>query len=100
MRPTHPRRALALLLTTLAGSSIAAGCSGTDTLVPQEDIVVAAKAPPPINGGTLAVAPDGHTAIAADTDRDVVWIVDVDTSSLKAKVALQDGDEPGRVAVD
>lgn len=100
MRPTHPRRALALLLTTLAGSSIAAGCSGTDTLIPQEDIVVAAKPPPPINGGTLAVALDGHTAIAADTDRDVVWIVDIDTSSLKAKVALEDGDQPGRVAVD
>ncbi len=100
MRSTHPRRALALLLMTLAGSSIAAGCSGTETLVPQEDIVVAAKAPPPINGGTLAIAPDGHTAIAADTDRDVVWIVDVDASALKAKVALEDGDQPGRVAID
>jgi DNA-binding beta-propeller fold protein YncE/mono/diheme cytochrome c family protein len=100
MRPTHPRRALALLLMTLAGSSIAAGCSGTDTLVPPEDIVVAEKAPPPINGGTLAIAPDGHTAIAADTDRDVVWIVDVDASALKAKVQLNDGDQPGRVAID
>lgn len=100
MRSTHPRRALALLLMTLAGSSIAAGCSGTDTLVPQEDIVVAAVAPPPINGGTLAIAPDGHTAIAADTDRDVVWIVDVDASALKAKVALEAGDQPGRVAID
>lgn len=100
MRSTHPRRALALLLMTLAGSSIAAGCSGTDTLVPQENIVVAEKAPPPINGGTLAIAPDGHTAIAADTDRDVVWLVDVDASALKAKVALEAGDEPGRVAID
>lgn len=100
MRPTHPRRAIALLLMTLAGSAVAAGCSGTDTLVPSEDIVVAEKAPPPINGGTLAIAPDGHTAIAADTDRDVVWIVDVDASALKAKVALKDGDQPGRVAID
>lgn len=100
MRPTHPRRAIALLLMTLAGSSIAAGCSGTDTLLPVENIVVAEKAPPPINGGTLAIAPDGHTAIAADTDRDVVWIVDVDASALKAKVALKDGDQPGRVAID
>lgn len=100
MRSTHPRRALALLLMTLAGSSIAAGCSGTDTIVPIEDVVVAAVAPPPINGGTLAIAPDGHTAIAADTDRDVIWIVDVDASELKAKVALEAGDQPGRVAVD
>ncbi len=100
MRSTHPRRALALLLMTLAGSSIAAGCSGTDTLVPQNQIYVAAVPPPPINGGTLAIAPDGHTAIAADTDRDVVWIVDVDASALKAKVALEAGDQPGRVAID
>lgn len=100
MRPTHPRRAIALLLMTLAGSAVAAGCSGTDTLAPSGNIVVAEKAPPPINGGTLAIAPDGHTAIAADTDRDVVWIVDVDASALKSKVALKDGDQPGRVAID
>ena len=100
MRPTHPRRALALLLMSLAGSSVAAGCSGTDTIIPPEDVVVAAKPPPPINGGTLAAAPDGHTVIAADTDRDVVWIVDVDSAALKATVALNDGDQPGRVAVD
>jgi DNA-binding beta-propeller fold protein YncE/mono/diheme cytochrome c family protein len=30
----------------------------------------------------------------------VVWIVDVDAAALKAKVALEDGDQPGRVAVD
>lgn len=100
MRSTYPRRALALLLVTLAGSSIAAGCSGTDTIVPQEDIYIAAVAPPPINGGTLAIARDGNTAIAADTDRDVVWIVDVHASALKATVALEAGDQPGRVVVD
>ena len=101
MRSIYPRRALALLLMTLAGSSIAAGCSGTEPSIPiVEDIVVAAVPPPPINGGTLMIAPDGHTAVAADTDRSVVWIVDVDASALKAKVALEAGDQPGRVAID
>ncbi len=99
MRSTHPRRALALLLVTLAGSAIAAGCSGTDDFIIQENIVVAANPPPAINGGTLAIAPDG-TAIAADPDRDVVWIVDVDAAQLKAKVSLNAGDQPGRVAID
>jgi hypothetical protein len=88
MRSTHPRRALALLLVTLAGGSIAAGCSGTDPIVPQEDIYIAAVAPPPIQGGTLAVAADGHTAIAADTDRDVVWTID---GSGRAHVVLMAG---------
>jgi DNA-binding beta-propeller fold protein YncE/mono/diheme cytochrome c family protein len=85
---------------TLAGSSIAAGCSGTDTIVAPDDIYVAAVPPPPINGGTLAIAPDGHTVIAADTDRDVVWIVDANAETLKATVQLKAGDQPGRVAVD
>lgn len=99
MQSTHRRRALALFLVTATGS-FATGCSDTDALVPQEDIYVAAVPPPVINGGTLAIAPDGHTAIAADTDRDVVWIVDVDAAALKSKVALDAGDEPGRVVID
>src|SRR5690348_11882167 len=33
--------------------------------------------PPPISGGTLVVLKDGRTAVAADPDRDRVWIVDL-----------------------
>jgi hypothetical protein len=41
----------------------------------------------------------GHrdTAIAADPDRDLVSIVDLDTRARRATVRLADGDEPGRV---
>ena len=48
-----------------------------------------------IAGGTLLVTKDGH-AIAADPDRDSVHIVDLTKQSV-VSVALQTGDEPGRV---
>jgi hypothetical protein len=57
-------------------------------------------APPAISGGTLRIMPDGVTAIAADPDRDQVYVVDLAQRSLSFTVALQKGDEPGRVAID
>jgi hypothetical protein len=54
--------------------------------------------PPPISGGTLALAPNG-LAVAADPDRDVVHLVDLDAKTSRT-VALQAHDEPGRVAID
>jgi hypothetical protein len=60
----------------------------------------AAEAPPAISGGTLRIMADGHTAIAADPDRDQVYVVDLSTRSLTFTVALQHGDEPGRVVID
>ncbi len=56
--------------------------------------------PPAISGGTLLVLADGTTAVAADPDRDVVWIVDLSTASVVHQVTLHPGDEPGRVAQD
>src|SRR4051812_24728843 len=34
-------------------------------------------APPPISGGTLTIARDGRTAVAADPDRDRIYVVDI-----------------------
>jgi hypothetical protein len=48
-------------------------------------------------GGTLAVA-DG-VAVAADPDRDVVHVVDLESATVLRTIALQAGDEPGRVAI-
>jgi hypothetical protein len=56
--------------------------------------------PPPVSGGTLMVMPDGNTAVAADPDRDRVWIVDLRAQVLLHEVVLQAGDEPGRVVAD
>lgn len=62
--------------------------------------VRAAVSPPPLSGGTLAVAPDEHTVVAADPDRDRVYVVDLDEGKLLHTIILDDGDEPGRVVVD
>jgi cytochrome c peroxidase len=70
---------------------------------PQPDfgpLVRAPEPPPPITGGTLAVAPDGNTAVAADTDRDRVYIVDIPTRNVTHVVQLERHAEPGRVAID
>lgn len=57
-------------------------------------------APPPISGGTLTLAPDGHTVVAADPDRDRIYVVDLPSRSVKFDIPLAKGAEPGRVAID
>lgn len=76
--------------------------SSASTGVPPElgPTVRAAVPPPPLSGGTMAIAPDDHTIVAADPDRDQIYIVDVDSRSLVRTIALRPGDEPGRVVVD
>ncbi len=54
--------------------------------------------PPPISGGTLLVLRDGR-AVAADPDRDSVFVVDLSTRDVRT-VSLRPGDEPGRVLED
>jgi DNA-binding beta-propeller fold protein YncE len=95
--------------------AILLGVAGCDTKVwkdeeaPQPDAAapapVAARrdglaAPPAISGGTLAVTADGRFAVAADPDRDAVWVVDLERRQPWARVDLQPGDEPGRVVED
>lgn len=64
------------------------------------NVVSASVPPPPISGGTLAVAPDGRTVVASDPDRDRVYVVDVPTRTVKHEVRLAPRSEPGRVAID
>jgi mono/diheme cytochrome c family protein len=59
-----------------------------------------ATAPPAVSGGTLRVLADGRTAVAADPDRDLVYVVDLPNRSLRATITLAAGDEPGRVIED
>lgn len=51
----------------------------------------------PISGGTLTLSADGNTAIAADSQRDVVYIADLTQKTAVKVVTLIAGDEPGRV---
>jgi hypothetical protein len=68
---------------------------------PQYGSTVAAAVPPPaISGGTLRILADGHTAVAADPDRDQVYIVDLTSKTVRWTVGLNAGDEPGRVVAD
>jgi Cytochrome c len=66
--------------------------------------VTAITQPPPISGGTLIVARwdagGGTRAIASDPDRDSIYVVDTRPLSLKYTIALQAGDEPGRLVED
>ncbi len=50
----------------------------------------------PLLGGTLLVTRDGQRAVAADPDRDKVFIVDLNTEQV-TPVPLQANDLPGRV---
>lgn len=58
------------------------------------------EVPPPISGGTLLIARDGNTAVAADPDRDRVLIVDLTSQTVKAEIVLAINDEPGRLVED
>lgn len=62
--------------------------------------VTADNPPPPISGGTLALTPDQTMAIAADSDRDQVYLIALQSASLSTTIPLQAGDEPGRIVVD
>ncbi|WP_437675545.1 c-type cytochrome [Sorangium sp. So ce131] len=86
-----------------AAPSLFAACidSGADHGPGEAVVAQPAAAPPPaISGGTLAVSGDGLTAVAADPDRDRVWIVALKERKLRAEIALKTGDEPGRVVED
>jgi YD repeat-containing protein len=54
----------------------------------------------PIIGGTLIVLDDARTAVAADPDRERVFVADYRQRKVLAEIVLQPGDEPGRLAAD
>jgi mono/diheme cytochrome c family protein len=64
-----------------------------------DKLIVADTPPPALSGGTLAVAKDGSVVVAADPDRDLVYLIDPGTKEVR-KVTLPKGSEPGRLALD
>ncbi|WP_438029510.1 c-type cytochrome [Sorangium sp. So ce233] len=101
------RRSFSPMLAILATASSFAACApwelGEDE-PPQIDdpgsVAVAAEPPPAISGGTLAVSRSAVRAVAADPDRDRVWIIDLQAQKLTTEIVLEKGDEPGRVVED
>jgi len=88
----------------IGGSIGTAGTTGPTPIgmsgLYNEAVVVSASPPPPLSGGTLTVISHGRKAAMSDPDRDQVVVVDLDTVTIAAKVALQKGDEPGRIVED
>ena len=41
-----------------------------------------------------------YTAVAADPDRDAIYVVDIHAMTVRSTIALKAGDEPGRLAED
>lgn len=99
MERTFARRFLMSSLVVAGAAGGLSACSNTIPTLPPDPnpIQVSSKAPPPVSGGTLLVKDD--LAVAADSDRDLVWLVDLTSNNVR-KVALQEGDEPGRVVID
>src|SRR5690606_36644615 len=90
-----------LFVATVAAAAACAEFEPTTELVVPTDerpAVRSAVTPPPISGGTLTVLRDGVTVVAADPDRDRVSVVAPLTRRVLSTVALEPGDEPGRVA--
>jgi hypothetical protein len=54
----------------------------------------------PVSGGTLLVLSDARTAVAADSDRDQIYVVDLVSWAVRNTIVLKNGDEPGRVVED
>ncbi len=62
--------------------------------------VTATAPPPPISGGTLLGLQSGSLAVASDPDRDALYVIDTSGAALLKTIALQSGDEPGRLVED
>lgn len=83
------------------------GCEMTDELgglpslsdpSPAEDVRPPARNLPAISGGTLALTPDGATAVIGDPERDHIYLIDVESREIRAM--LPASGEPGRVTID
>ena len=54
----------------------------------------------PISGGTMMIAHGGKLAVIADPDRDRIVTVDLAKREVVGEIALEPGDEPGRLVED
>ena len=84
----------------LGGLLIGCGVSPDQPGPATDQPVPATDQPPPISGGTLLITHNDITAVAADPDRDAVWLVDLQTSQVRTRVVLPAGSEPGRAIED
>jgi Cytochrome c len=100
MDRTFSKRGHLISILCTAGLAVTATACSSPELPPDinNPVVIAEKAPRPISGGTLLVTSRG-LAVAADSERDIVWLVDL-ASRRVSSVKMKTGDEPGRVVED
>jgi mono/diheme cytochrome c family protein len=68
--------------------------------LPEGPVIRATDAPPPVSGGTLAIDPTDTWMVAADSDRDRIYVLGFDglgVPQLLRSIELRPGDEPGRL---
>src|SRR5687767_6228533 len=100
MKLSQPVRRAVTFASLPVLAAAAGACDAYDRPLPPAPGVVTQDVPPPaISGGTLVVTDDG-LAVAADADRDRVYVVDLGAEVVRATVDLEAGDEPGRVVAD
>jgi mono/diheme cytochrome c family protein len=100
---SHPLTLVGLLAASALLAGVA-GCSKGDAPYPypgpgSDPVSVTDEPPPAISGGTLLVTRDGLTAVAADPDRDGIWVVALGGGT-PAFLPVDHHDEPGRVVED
>jgi len=68
-------------------------------LLPTTQVVQAAEPPPAVSGGTMSIGPDDRWLVAADSDRDQIYVVALESQmELVHTIQLERNQEPGRVA--
>jgi hypothetical protein len=83
------------------GPVLATSPPGVPSTVPAFGASLTATVPPPpISGGTLLGLQAGSLAVASDPDRDALYVIDTSAGALLKTIALQSGDEPGRLVED
>jgi hypothetical protein len=107
------RRRLRAALAALLALGLVVGCDGSDDTEPEPAPCLDAECAqgsralpvltdsldvPPISGGTLAVSVTHRVAVVADSDRDRVTLVDLDSHAIIATIDAPG--EPGRVVID
>lgn len=98
-RTLVPGRCVSLALVGALAALNGCGEQAPFTPPPGQELNVSAVPPPPISGGTLIIT-RADVAVAADPDRDKVWITALEEDATPRSIGLLDHDEPGRLVED
>jgi hypothetical protein len=93
-------------LATLLAASVWFGCAPEDTGIPQtagsstSSETATARNTAPLLGGTVTTAGGGDFAVVSDAERDLIYVLNVRTRLVRAKIRLPAGSQPTRGVED